>query len=266
MKFGLFENLSLSRKVAIGLRLVMMSLCLMLTTKAQAQVGEHRSDFAVGANAGFTLSNVGFLPKVPQTMKMGYTFGLTARYTCEKYFSSICALQGELNFASIGWKQEIKDLNDEPVINPITGNAEAYNRSMYYVQMPIFARMGWGRERKGGQFYFMAGPQFGFFLSDKISKNYENPNIYDRTSQIVEQETKSVENKFDYGITAALGFEYSHPHMPHLAFDVRYYYGLGDFYENSKRDYFGRSNFGNIVFKIHCLFDIVKTRYSENIK
>lgn len=244
---------------------VFLIISVVLFSGAKAQVGEHRSDLALGLNGGLTLSNVGFLPKVPQTMEMGYTFGMTMRYTCEKYFTSICALQGEINFASIGWKQDIKTLQDEPVINPETGNAEEFDRSMYYIQVPMFARMGWGRERKGGQFYFMAGPQFGFYLSDKINKNYDEPNIYDRTSQVIEQETKSVENKFDYGITAALGFEYSHPKIPHLAIDVRYYYGLGDFYENSKRDYFGRSNFGNIVVKVHCLFDILKTKNS-NIK
>jgi hypothetical protein len=40
----------------------------------------------------------------------------------------------------------------------------------------------------------------------------------------------------------------------------RYYYGLGDFYGNSKRDYFGRSNFSNIIVKLTYLFDIARTK------
>ena len=36
----------------------------------------------------------------------------------------------------------------------------------------------------------------------------------------------------------------------------RYYYGLGDIFGNSKRDYFGRSNLTNIVIKMTYLFDI----------
>ena len=43
----------------------------------------------------------------------------------------------------------------------------------------------------------------------------------------------------------------------------RYYYGLGDIFDNSKRDYFGRSNLGNIVVKLTYLFDI---RRSDNSK
>ena len=32
---------------------------------AVAQVGEYRTDFAIGGNAGYMLSNVGFMPEVP---------------------------------------------------------------------------------------------------------------------------------------------------------------------------------------------------------
>ena len=45
----------------------------------------------------------------------------------------------------------------------------------------------------------------------------------------------------------------------------RYYYGLGNMYGATKRDYFGRSNFGNIVVKFTYLFDIIRTKNS-NIK
>ena len=58
----------------------------LLPLSAIAQVGEFRKDFAVGVNGGYVLSNVAFTPKVPQGMLGGATFGLTARYTCEKYF------------------------------------------------------------------------------------------------------------------------------------------------------------------------------------
>ena len=35
-----------------------------------------------------------------------------------------------------------------------------------------------------------------------------------------------------------------------------YYYGLGNIYGDSKRDYFARSNHSNIVVKLAWLFDI----------
>ena len=42
----------------------------MLPLLAKAQVGEYRTDFAVGVNGGYMLSNVSFTPDVPQN-KMG---------------------------------------------------------------------------------------------------------------------------------------------------------------------------------------------------
>ena len=32
-----------------------------------AQVGDHRNDLSVGFNGGYTMSNVGFSPNVPQS-------------------------------------------------------------------------------------------------------------------------------------------------------------------------------------------------------
>ena len=80
-----------------------------------AQVGDYRTDLAVGVNGGYVMSNVAFVSKVPQSMLGGLTGGITARYTCEKYFSSICAVTAELNYAQIGWKEKIWDMNDQPV-------------------------------------------------------------------------------------------------------------------------------------------------------
>ena len=84
-------------------------------TVATAQVGEYRTDFALGLNGGYVMSNMAFVPKVPQTMLGGMTLGVTARYTCEKYFKSICAVVAEINYAQIGWKEDILTMEDEPV-------------------------------------------------------------------------------------------------------------------------------------------------------
>lgn len=233
--------------------------------EAEAQIGEHRSDFAIGGSAGYVLSNVGFTPKVPQKMMPGLTGGLTVRYTCEKYFSSICAIVGELNYVQMGWKEEILTPEDQPVINQFSGEAEAYERQMTYLQVPVFARLGWGRERKGFQFFFQVGPQFGLFLNDKTTSNFDltNYNASARTSVVVAQDTMAVERKFDYGIAGGIGLEFSNPHLGHFLLEGRYYYGLGDIYGNSKRDYFARSNHSNIIVKLTYLFDIAKTHNSK---
>ena len=73
-----------------------------------AQVGEYRTDFAIGVNGGYLLSKVGFTPDVPQKMLGGMTGGLTFRYTCERYFKSVCAIVAEVNISQVGWKEKIE--------------------------------------------------------------------------------------------------------------------------------------------------------------
>ena len=231
-----------------------------LLTAAQAQVGEHRNTFSIGVNAGYVLSNVGFSPSVPQRMHGGMTAGLSMRYVCEKYFSMICSVYGEVNYASVGWKQRIETAAGLPVVNE-NGNQESYSRTLNYVQIPIMAHLAWGREERGVNFFVQAGPQLGLFLSDKISKNYDNPNVSGdgcRGNTQVAQETKSIEKKFDYGIAAGLGIELSLPKAGHFILEGRYYYGLGNIYGNTKRDTFGKSNLGNIVIKAAYLFDVTR--------
>ena len=249
-------------------RLILLLLLCPLMVKAQ--VGEYRTDFAVGANAGYMMSNIGFMPEVPQKMLGGLTGGLTLRYTCEKYFKSICAIVAEVNLAQTGWKEDIMDADRQPVyyeddaqqLNPLS-----YERKMTYVQIPLMARMGWGRERKGFQFFFQVGPQIGMFLSESTSTNVipGKKTKNSRSSQVVAQDTMAVEKKFDYGIAAGLGLEFSHRKLGHFLIEGRYYYGLGDIYGNSKSDYFGRSNFGQIVIKATYLFDLVRTK-NDKIK
>lgn len=237
-------------------------------------MGEHRSELAVGVNGGYVLNSIGYIPKIPQSMHTGLTGGLSFRYTSEKYFNSICAIVAEVNYAQLGWKESILTEDDEPVINATTGVAEEFQRTMNYVQVPVFARLGWGRERNGLQAFFQAGPQIGFFLDENSEANFDIyfPNLAQRTSIVSSDYMrdgvkigsgiyhKPIENKIDYGISAALGLEFSKPWLGHFLLEGRYYYGLGDIYANSKRDYFGRSNHSSIVVKLSYLFDIAKTK------
>lgn len=254
------------RKLAVAL------FCLFFfMSSAVAQVGEHRNDFAIGASGGYVMSSIRFLPKISQSQHGGATAGLTVRYTCEKYFKSICAIVGEVNVAQIGWKENIMSSNDQPVPvrDPQTGEVvqnmfEEYSRDMTYIQIPVFARLGWGRERKGFQAFFQVGPQLSYNLSEKTRMNFDrdHPNMEwgGRVSPVVKQYYMPIENRFDYGVAGGLGLEYSHRKIGHFMLEGRYYYGLGNIYGNSKRDYFAASNFQNIVVKLSYLFDVSKTR------
>lgn len=254
---------------SLGISRIVFFICALFLANGSvfAQIGEHRSELSLGVNGGYVMSNVGFTPEIPQKMLGGTTGGLTIRYTCEKYFKSICALVGEVNFTQMGWKEDILTVEDLPVVNKVTGKPEEFQRQLTYVQVPMFARLGWGRERKGFQCFFQVGPQVGFFLNDKIKSNfnYEDRNTSDRigAQKDAVQDTLAIKNKFDYGIAGGLGIEYSHPRLGHFMLEGRYYYGLGDMFGNSKRDYFGRSNNNAIVIKLTYLFDVMKSNNSK---
>ena len=200
------------------------ALLLALPVGVSAQIGEHRNDFSVGVNGGYVLSSVGFMPKIPQGMHGGITGGVSARYVCEKYYTMICSVLAEVNYASLGWKEKILDISDQPVINTVTGLPEEYSRSIGYVQVPVFAHLAWGREKKGANFFIQAGPQFGVYLSESSSANFamESINMADRSNPTIEQYSMSVEKKFDYGIAAGMGVEYSIPALGHFLLEGRY--------------------------------------------
>jgi hypothetical protein len=133
--------------------------------------------------------------------------------------------------------------------------------------MPFLARMGWGRERRGLQGFIQLGPQIGVCLGEStksnIVKGAETETL--RSSVIVAQDSMAVQRKFDYGIVVGAGIELSMPKVGHFILEGRYYYGLGDIFDNSKSDFFGRSNFGQIVVKATYLFDIIRTK-NDKIK
>lgn len=258
------------------MRKIFVFILVLCSVAASAQVGEFRKDFAVGVSGGYVLSNVDFVPKVPQGYQGGMIGGITLRYTCEKYFKSICAVVAEVNYAQIGWKEDILDMKDQPVpLHTDPSQTLRYSRKINYLQVPVLARLGWGRERNGFQAFFQLGPQIGVYLNDETDTNFDaRQPAFDplskeyqysgkRASHVMAQDTMAVENKFDYGIAAGLGLEFSNRHVGHFMLEGRYYYGLGNIYGNTKRDYFGRSNFGNIVIKFTYLFDIIRTKNSK---
>ena len=250
---------------------IIFSLLNFYIATAVAQVGEYRTDFAVGVNGGYLMNKIGFTPDVPQNMAGGMTGGLTLRYTCEKYFKSVCAVTAEVNIAQMGWDEKILDLKDQPVYYyDNEGNVDKdhplyYKRKITYLQIPVLARLGWGRERKGIQAFVQIGPQIGIFRSESTDTNIEKGRVTStqRASPVIQQESMPVENKFDYGITGGAGLEYSHSKLGHFLLEGRYYFGLGNIYGNSHEDFFAKSNHGTIVVKLSYLFDIIKTKNNK---
>jgi preprotein translocase subunit SecG len=53
-----------------------------------------------------------------------------------------------------------------------------------------------------------------------------------------------------------LGVEYSAGRLGHFLIEGRYYFGLGNIYGSTKRDFFGKSNLNGIMVKATYLFDL----------
>jgi len=223
-------------------------LYILLTSDVLAQVGEFRRDLAIGINGGYALNQISFSPHVNQKMHGGITMGITARYTCEKYFSMICAIQGELNYAQLGWTENI------------TTSTDTYKRNVNYLQMPILVNLGFGKERGGIKGYILAGPHIGFCIGDNDVRGGEWSDYTLSLRNQTEQYDKKIEKKFDYGITIGLGMDVSTKSGHHFCVEGRYGLSLSNIFNSTKQDTFSRSANNVIMVKVSYLFDILKTR------
>ena len=210
-----------------------------------AQVGDFRRDLAIGINGGYALNQVSFSPNISQKMHGGITMGGTVRYTCEKYFSMICAIQGELNYAQLGWTEDI------------TTGTGAYKRNVNYIQMPLLVNLGFGKERGGVKGCILAGPNLGFCIGENEITSGE---LTDLTNRQIELHSKQIEKKFDYGITLGLGMDISTKNGHHFTLEGRYGLSLSNIFNSTKKDTFSRSANNFITVKVAYLFDILKTR------
>ncbi len=241
-------------------RVVLLVLSCLAHTMVSAQVGEHRNDFAVGVNGGYLLNKVSFNPTVKQSFHGDTGVGVTARYICEKYFKMICGVQMEINYSRLGWKEEFED-----------GDDRTYRRRMGYLQVPLLAHLGFGKERGGAKGFLVLGPQFAFFLNESDEKTGDwsaEEELYRQTltqqgstqNIRIMQHWISAEKKFEYGLTGGLGLELSTKSGHRFLLEGRYYFALSDIFNNTKQDPFGRSANGTIVAKVSYLLDVLKTK------
>jgi len=236
------------------LKTIIIAATLLSSAAVHAQVGTARTDLAIGVNAGYLLNKMDFNPTIKQNFHGGKSLGLTIRYTCEKYFSSYCALQAEANYSQLGWKELIETSTD------------TYQRDINYLQVPILTRMGWGKIERGFMGYIVLGPQIAFYLNDSDkrgtsdgSEGWTSTTLYARPNHVTQQYDMPIKNTFEYGITAGAGAELS-TKIGHFLVEGRYYYGLSDIYGNSKKDTFGKSSHATIIAKVSYLFDLIKKK------
>lgn len=223
-------------------------LCIAMSSMAYAQIGKYRNDWAVGVSGGYTLNKVSFNPTIKQAFHTGPTFGITGRYTCEKYFAMLCAIQMEVNYTQQGWSELIETSTD------------TYQRDISYIQMPVLAHLGFGKERGGVKGFLALGPQIGYAIGEKEQRGGDWTLPLKRPNNVTAQYDMKVQKKFEYGLTGGIGMDVSTKSGHHFILEGRYYYALSDIFNNSKKDTFGRSANGAIHAKLSYLFDVVKTK------
>ena len=235
----------------IRLKIIILLLLVITGIPASAQVGELFNNFAIGINGGVNFNNVSFVktysdskPNIKQGGLMGYGGGITFRYISEKYFAMICGLQMEVNYVQRGWKEKIEE------------NDNQYSRTMNYVEVPFLAHLAFGKRHRGARFFLNLGPQVAYLLSesDKKETGVDPWNDSQRTSAQYEMKA---EKKFDYGIVGGMGLEIR-TGAGNFLLEGRYYFGLADFYNNTKKDYFSRSAHSDIVARLTYLIDLKK--------
>lgn len=205
--------------------LIIISLSVIFSGSAQTHF-DSRVD--LGARGGVTLSTVMFKPSINSKLGLGYTGGITFRYTEENHFGLIA----EVNLVQRGWAEKFEDL-------PYN-----YQRILNYVEVPVMSHIYFGKRTK---FFINAGPEIAYFIGEKINSNFDYYNteglegFHDKNRR-EEQLTMDVSQKLDFGIIAGLGGEFSINRRNSVVLEARIYYGIGNVMPSGRQDTFSISN------------------------
>ncbi len=183
---------------------------------------------SIGGKAGVSMGRLELSPSVPQSYLMGTTGAVTFRFAEEKLFG----LVAELGWTQRGWKE---DFEESPL---------QYSRTLTYINMPIMTQIIFGSRRF--KCFINLGPEVGYMISNSISANFDYTDLssvhdWPERRRMTEQLNMEVKNKFDYGITAGIGFEFYVKPKHSITLEGRYYYGLGNVFPSTKADTFSAS-------------------------
>lgn len=209
-----------------------------------AQSNAFEKELYIGFGGGALSSSIDFQPSKLQLFNMGMHAGVSAKYITEKNLGLLL----ELNYVQKGWEEEFED-------NP----EYQYNRALHYLELPFMTHIYFGNKVR---FVINAGPQVGFLfgdntsmsdsfkehLSSAIEESPNDPSVAQYTAEL---------RRFDYGITGGIGMEFKSG-VGNFQLEGRYYFGLGDIFENrkSKNNVFNRSANRNIVAKLTYFFPL----------
>lgn len=223
-------------------RLLTLFLLLLATAATVSAQTLYKSHVHVGGHAGASLSQQSFTPSIEQGMHKGMTLGASFRYAEERHVG----LMAEINFTQRGWTENFSD-------NP----QFSYSRTLSYVELPIMTHIFFGSRKV--KCFFNLGPQLCYMVGDNISSNFDYKNVssipdFPTRNRTTEQMGMEIENRFDYGICAGVGMELIIKKRHSIMLEGRYYYGLGNIYPASKKDYFSASRGNSIMVTLGYMF------------
>lgn len=218
--------------------LLILLAMLFVASALDAQQGEFKKEWNVGASFGATLSQADFSDSRPQApfktkLWQQYSGGLAIRYLSEKNLGLIM----EMNYSQQGWQQKFEDASGNEIFD------YEHTHQLNYLEVPFLTHIYFGNKVR---FFINLGPKFGFLLSEKetfndaLLKHLSSGNITDERIATVAQYFKKADRKFDYGILVGMGLEFR-TGIGSFSLEGRYNFGLSDFYSNKKSDHFQRS-------------------------
>ena len=223
-------------------RLIIITMLVVATVVHTSAQRHYSPNLSIGGKAGATLSMMSFSPKVSQKMLAGAMGGVVVRYTEEKLFGIIA----ELNVEQRGWSEKYE--NGEPF---------NYSRTLTYLQIPLLTHIRFGSDRVKG--FVNLGPEVGYMIGSSISANFNWHDVqsvegYPQRYRTNSQLDMDVENRFDYGISGGIGMELIMKRRHSFMIEGRFYYGLGNIFHATKKDYFSASRGMSIEITAAYLF------------
>lgn len=215
-------------------RTILLLFALLSTLASWAQPRLRVPEMYVGVHGGVTAATVQFSPTVAnmspltQSVILGGNEGLVFRYSQQK----CCAIQVELNYLQRGWQE-----NNE---------AQAYRRSLHYIEIPLLMHLYFGSPRCRA--FFNLGPQIGYCVYDDLGKG-------DRQSDAIYQ-YQSLDHPFDWGLAGGLGFYIRSRNAGLYQLEARFNYSLGTLYDNSLTAHFRQSNPMELSLNLAWLWEI----------
>lgn len=178
----------------------MASVVTVLTVHAQEQqtAGEATLSPKFGIKAGINLSNLYVDEVEDENMKLGLNAGFYAKLPITRGFS----LQPELIYSNKGAKLRYD--------NFVLGEGE-YRFNLHYVELPVMAVIN-----VLPNFNIHAGPYVSFLAGADIKDMNDDGSI-----ENVRDLNADNFNRFDFGVTAGLGFD-----IQNITLGARYNYGL----------------------------------------